>query len=263
MSSKEDVGNFFRGPFRVKATFIILLVGTVIYLLIVLSTHVQYIYIHNFIVFTLITAVLLYLYLFCFSSGKLHKIERLVFGPLVGLLMLFFTLYIFSFIHEMSHALVAISRGVPKLDFMVGFGKGEVYIPDPTSNLDKSMISIAGSFSVIIVNAIIIGVISTKNNLPFEIFLSIFLISGREILSEIEYWMISIINNSDDAAVFLSVNPSINPSWLYQLCYFVFKYLWIVLMLLLSYKIINKTVFLNIRLPDMNFDFFKQFNLVY
>lgn len=48
----------------------------------------------------------------------------------------------FAFIHEMGHALEAIFRGVPILDFVVSNdGSGHTRIPDSTFNSDKSMIS--------------------------------------------------------------------------------------------------------------------------
>lgn len=255
--SKKNLGYSFKSAFRPKNILILLIGSLVIYFLIVLATQIQFFFILTFILYTSIIGVLLYLYIKWLSSQERPIKNRLFLGLLLFWFILFFSNYKFAFIHEMGHALVANFRGVPILDFVVNDGgSGTVSIPDSTSNLDKSMISIAGSLGLIFVNAIIIIVIYSKNNLPFEIFLSIFFISGQKILNQIDYWMSSIINNNYDAGVFLSANPSTNPNWLHFVFNLAYIYGLIILILLFLYKTIIKTVaFLGEQIPDINFAF--------
>lgn len=255
MKIRENFGKSFRRTFQFKYLIALLIEVPIICLFFILSCHIRYIYIFFFILCTIIIGVLLtYIW---FYSQKHSKKERFIISLLSFGLLFLPILYILTFVHEMGHALVAIFRGIPIIDFIVNInGSGFVLTPLSTPNLDMIMISIAGSSSEIIFNVIIIGIIYTRKILPIEIFLTLFSISGYKILSQIGYWISGIIHNFGDAAVFLSVNPSVDPDRLLFVLYYAYFFVLLVVLLLFSYKLLTRAPFyLKEIFPDLRLNF--------
>lgn len=163
---------------------------------------------------------------------------KLIFGILLYFSIQWFVGYIFIFIHESSHALLAIYKGYPILDFEIFEpGRGYIKIPVYVPFAERSQIIIAGSLGSVILGFILIVLITIKRKIPMELFIPLYIIFLEKILSEIDYWVTGITSHNGDAWDFLIINHNMNPEWLFNICSFIFSLCSFILLILLFLKI--------------------------
>ena len=127
--------------------------------------------------------------------------------------------YIFTFMHEISHAIVAIFYRIEISDFVIIIGGtsyvGMSFLPygPKTSN-----ILIAGSIGVFLLGFFMIMLLMLKRGIKAEIFLPLFALISTAIIHNIDYWILGAINNFGDAWDFLLNNPLIDSFQLIHVC---------------------------------------------
>jgi hypothetical protein len=128
--------------------------------------------------------------------------------------------YIFTFIHEMSHAIVGIIYNFEIVDFIIDIdGTSYVRFAHIPYGPILSIISIWGSLGAIISGIIIIGILLLKKGIKLEVLLSIFGMILLILIWQIDYWIGGAINVTGDAQNFLLSNPYISSYQLAQICF--------------------------------------------
>jgi len=182
-----------------------------------------------------------------FTHSDIHKLSislKIILFLLVLCVIYIFNYYniislTFAFIHELGHAIVAISYNLEILEFVVEYPKSYVIIdPSYVNPTQVYYIAMAGSLSVIIVSTIIILWMIFNNKIKFEIFSAIFIVSVLPILDNILYWFYSIENNKGDFAYLKSIIPNISTELIYRSWINIGTFLSIILIYLFCFKII-------------------------
>jgi len=187
-------------------------------------------------------------------SHGLNIAGKLLVCLILGFLLYTPLKYLFSFTHEVSHAIVAIFYRIEISDFQINInGTSYVQFPYELYGPKASMVLIAGSLGVILLGFFMIILLFQNKTIKIEIFLPLMILISNAIISNIEYWIIGARDSIGDAWDFLQNNPSIDSFQLILVCTIIRNEIILVLILLFGVKI-----FLMIRkklydiLPDFS-----------
>ncbi len=127
--------------------------------------------------------------------------------------------YTFTFMHEISHTIVAIIYKIEISDFVINIGGTSyvelLFVPYGPK---ASNILIAGSMGAFLLGFFMILLILLKRGIKAEIFLPLFALISTAIIGSVEYWIWGAINGSGDAWDFLLNNPLIESFQLILAC---------------------------------------------
>lgn len=177
---------------------------------------------------------------------------------LLGILLTFFLsspfIYIFTFIHELGHAITALIYGVQVIEIsVISVGIGYTEFSTMASDSVMSQIFLAGSLGTIFFGIAFLLIIYRSKNTKLDGIISIYCLIGYVILLNIFYWRGSILVEKGDGWDFLTYNPQINPLWLVNLCGMLYWATLFCLILFLAGKIFyHLSYFLKKFFPDLS-----------
>ena len=167
---------------------------------------------------------------------------------LLGILLTFALsnplIYIFTFIHELSHAIIALIYGLQIIEINIsdaGIGNTEFSII--TSDSVMSQIFLTGSIGAIIFGIAFLFIIYKSKNMKLDGVISIYCLIGYVILTNIFYWFESVLVEKGDGWDFLIYNPQLDPLWLVSFCEILYWAALFCLILFLAAKIVSKLSF--------------------
>ena len=163
-------------------------------------------------------------------------------------------IYVFTFIHELSHAIVALVYGSQIIEINI-LGAGIGYTAFSIIESDRAMgnIFLAGSLGAIIFGIAFLIIIYRNKNMKLDGVISIYSLIGYIILGNVIYWRESILIKNGDGWDFLTYNPQLDPSWLVSLCETLYWAMLFCLILFLAVKIVYQLIsFLKKFFPDLS-----------
>ena len=177
---------------------------------------------------------------------------------LLGILLTFALsnplIYIFTFIHELSHAIIALIYGLQIIEINIsdaGIGNTEFSII--TSDSVMSQIFLAGSLGAIFFGIAFLFIIYRSKNMKLDGVISIYCLIGYVILTNIFYWRESVLVEKGDSWDFLIYNPQLEPFWLASFCEILYWAALFCLTLFLAAKIVSQlSSFLKKFFPDLS-----------
>ena len=161
--------------------------------------------------------------------------------------------YIFTVVHEFSHAITGLFSGVQIEKIRIlspreGFTEHSVL----SSNVIMSLFSIAGSMGEILFGSILLILIYRNKSMKLNVFIPIYCVIGYNIIYNPFYWLSSVYIGKGDAAAVLFYNPQISHHLLLAICIFVLSGLVLLLLFLLNRKIIHrKDLFMKNNYPEL------------
>ena len=162
----------------------------------------------------------------------------------LGILFLFLVgiplTYIFTVIHEFSHAITGLFSGIQieKIEIL-GLREGVTNHSILSSNIIMTLFSIAGSMGELLFGTILLILIYRNKSMKLIVFIPLFFVIGYNIIRNLLYWLTSVYIGKGDAAAVLFYNPQISPQLLLIVCSFVLS----VLLLLFWFLLKNKTFY--------------------
>lgn len=170
--------------------------------------------------------------------------------------------YIFTFMHEISHAIVLILYKIEIIDFVINI-EGTSYVRRPVLPYGPitSNIAIAGSIGALLLGFFMIILLMQRKGIRIEIFLPLLVMISNSILHNINYWISGAIDNFGDAKEFLLSNPFIDSFQLIQICSII-KYE--VILFLIIFFIFKTISMMRIRIYEIipDFSLAEQANLI-
>ena len=161
--------------------------------------------------------------------------------------------YIFTFIHEFSHAITGLFSGI-QIEKIRILGPREGYTNHSilSSNIIMSLFSIAGSMGEILFGSILLILIYRNKSMILNVFIPIYCVIGFNIIYNPLYWLSSVYIGKGDAAAVLFYNPQISHQLLLTICIFVLSGLILLLLFLLKRKIIHRRdLFMKNNYPEL------------
>ena len=181
-------------------------------------------------------------------------LTKLLLGILLAFALSYPLIYFFTFIHELSHAIIALIYGVPVIDINIsgaGIGYTEFYII--TSDNVMGQIFLAGSLGAIIFGIAFLIVICRNKNMKLDGVISIYCLIGYVILTNVLYWRESVLLKEGDGWDFLTYNPQLDPFWLVNFCEILYWATLFCLILFLAAKTFTQlSSFLKKFFPDLS-----------
>lgn len=161
--------------------------------------------------------------------------------------------YIFTVIHEFSHAITGLFSGIQIEKIRIlGLREGVTNHSILSSNVIMSLFSIAGSMGEILFGSILLIIIYRNKSMKLNVFIPIYCVIGYNITYFPLYWLSSVYIGKGDAAAVLFYNPQISPQVLLTICIIVFLVLVLLLWFLLKRKIIHrKDIFIKNNYPEL------------
>lgn len=161
-----------------------------------------------------------------------------IFLIFLGILEMFF-LYNLIFIHESSHTLMTIFTGNDPQGIYINVDYGGMSFSGTGGTpLERAFVVIAGSLGGVIFGFFGISY-AVKKRVPIELFIPLFLILGKEVLFEIDYWIRGISNKGSDAWVLSHSMGIITPDVLRIFTTSAYYIAIVLLSMILVYKIIK------------------------
>ena len=175
----------------------------------------------------------------------------------LGVLFIFFVgiplTYIFTVIHEFSHAIVGLFSGI-QIEKIRILGPREGYTNHSmlSSNVIMSLFSIAGSMGEILFESVLLILIYRNKSLKLKVFIPIYCVIAYNIIYNPLYWLSSVYKGKGDAAAVLFYNSQISHQLLLTICIIVLIGLILLLGFLLMRKIIHrKNLFMKNNHPEL------------
>lgn len=161
-----------------------------------------------------------------------------IFLIFLGILEMFF-LYNLIFIHESSHTLMTIFTGNDPQGIYINVDYGGMsFWGTGGTPLERAFVVIAGSLGGVLFGFFGISY-AVKKRVPIELFIPLFLILGKEVLFEIDYWIRGISNKGADAWVLSHSMGIITPDLLRIFTTSAYYIAIVLLGMILVYKIIK------------------------
>lgn len=162
--------------------------------------------------------------------------------------------YVFTFVHEISHALTAAALGGQVRNiFIYASGGGQIEYYSLAADYRRSLVSLAGSFGSIIFGLTLAIVIYRKKKMKLEVFVPIYLEIGQSILFQIMYWHNGVFQEFGDPWIFLRYVPQVYGLRLANFCVslycVVYFCLWLFLVIKIIFRIKN---FVKRYIPDLS-----------
>ena len=179
---------------------------------------------------------------------------KFLLGFWFGLALYFSLPYVFTFVHEVSHAITATAYGGQVLNiFIYASGGGLVeYISLPIY-YRRALVSLAGTFGSTIFGLSLAIVIYRKKKMKLEVFVPIYLQIGQSILYQIVYWRNGVLQEFGDPWHFLMYLPQVSGLWLANFCATLYYGVYFCLSLFLLIKIIFRiNNFVKKYIPDLS-----------
>ncbi len=193
------------------------------------------------------------------KSKKIWSYENVfyakcVLGVWFAIALYFSFHYVFTFVHEVSHALTAAALGGQVRNiFIYALGGGQIEYYSLAADYRRSLVSLAGSFGSIIFGLTLAIVIYRKKKMKLEVFVPIYLEIGQSILFQIMYWHNGIFQEFGDPWIFLRYVPQVDGLWLANFCVslycVVYFCLWLFLVIKIIFRIKN---FVKRYIPDLS-----------
>ena len=181
-------------------------------------------------------------------------LTKLLLGILLASCLTYPLIYVFTFIHELSHAIVALIYGAQIVEINIlsaGIGYTEFSIIESDSAMGN--IFLAGSLGAIIFGIAFLIIIYMNKNAKLDGFASIYSLIGYIILGNVLYWRESVLIKNGDGWDFLTYHPQLDPFWLVNYCETLYWATLFCLILFLAVKIIFQlTNFLKKFFPDLS-----------
>ncbi len=179
---------------------------------------------------------------------------RFFLGILLAVALFYPVIYLFTFIHEISHAIIALMYGAQVKEIIIlGAGIGYTKFSIIVSASAMSLIFLAGSLGGIFFGITFFLVIYRNKNMKLDGVVSIYCLIGYVILSNILYLRESVLLKKGDGWDFLTYNPQLDPFWLVNLCEMLYWATLFCLFLFFAVKIISQvSSFLNKFFPDLS-----------
>ena len=181
-------------------------------------------------------------------------LTKLLLGILSAFALSYPLIYIFTFIHELSHAITALIYGVQIIEInILGAGIGYIEFSIMASDSVMGQIFLAGSLGTIFFGIAFLIVIYRSKNTNLDGVISIYCLVGYVILTNVFYWRESVLLKEGDGWDFLSYNPQLTPLWLVNLCEILYWTTMFCLILFLAAKIFSQiSSFIKKFFPDLS-----------
>ena len=181
-----------------------------------------------------------YFYYKYLNTSEKENLRHKVANGFVFILLIIPLLYIFVFIHELSHAIAGIFFGYKIESIFLNYHSGYVTFSSSLKGLEGSIITIAGSLGLVITGLFIITILSQIRRIKPEYFLPLMGFISFSILDNIEYWVKGA--QGSDAWLFLQLNPSLDPNHLIFICALIKNIVYLFLIILFSYRRMNRNI---------------------
>ena len=161
--------------------------------------------------------------------------------------------YIFTVIHEFSHAITGLFSGIQieKIEIL-GLREGVTNHSILSSNVIMTLFSIAGSMGELLFGSILLILIYRNKSMRIQVFIPIYCVIGYNITCFPLYWLSSISIGKGDAAAVLFYNPQISLHLFLTIIIFVLSGLILLLLSFLNRKIIRrKDLFMKNNYPEL------------
>ncbi len=183
---------------------------------------------------------------------KLKKIWKYRYVFCIKLsLCVFFTIalaypltYIFTVIHEFSHAITGVAIGAQIESITIsGPREGQTDFSVTTSNLGLSLLTIAGSMGEVLVGSALLILIYRNKGIQLDVFIPTYCIISFNIVYNLLYWWSSVQIRKGDGWDFLTYNPQIPPLLLIAFSIVILLVLVIYLTIYFMHKIMPRIIF--------------------
>ncbi len=193
------------------------------------------------------------------KSKKIWSYENVFFAKcLLGFwfaIALYFSFpYVFTFVHEVSHAITAAANGGQVRSITIyGSNGGLVEYHSLGADYRRSLVCLAGTLGSAIFGLTLAIVIYRKKKMKLEVFVPIYLQIGHNILGEVVYWHNGVFQEFGDPWNFLRYLPQVDGSTLTNFCVLFYCGLYCCLVLFLIIKIVFRVKnFVNKYIPDLS-----------
>ncbi len=175
-------------------------------------------------------------------------------GFWLGIVLYFSLPYVFTFVHEISHAVTAAAYGGQVRSITIyAFGGGLVEYYSLPPDHRRSFVSLAGALGSTIFGLTLAIIIYRKKKMKLEVFVPIYIQIGRYILGEVIYWHNGVFQEFGDPWIFLRYVPQVDGLWLTNFCvlfyYAVYFCLWFFLTIKIVFRVKN---FVKKYIPDLS-----------
>lgn len=159
-------------------------------------------------------------YITSYLTNKDHRLGKdLLFSISFIILSICVFLYLFSWVHELSHAITAIFNGlrITNLEVYWPYGGKVTYYFDSIEAIKLRIVIIAGSIGSVLVTLTLNRIIYYYRSIKFSIFMPLFGVTGYWMYFELNYWISGIgywirgVDVVTDADLFLDITPNSNP----------------------------------------------------
>jgi len=176
--------------------------------------------------------------------GKGFLLSNLIACFCFFLICVFFFPYLSSWVHELSHFLLANLYGFENVQLEVYYPMGgnitfsmDPYLPFDDPRIEQlRMVLIAGSLGDTIFLLSLLFISSISKKIRFSLYIPIFLLTFFMITHEITYWITGMSVLGSDSYQFLNITPQISPNDLSILIICIFLLIIIAIALLVIWK---------------------------
>lgn len=181
-------------------------------------------------------------------------ITKFFLGLLLTIALFYPLMYIFTFFHELNHAITASIYGSQIIEInILGPGIGYTKFSIISSDSAMSHIFLAGSLGAIFFGIAFLLIIYRNKNMKLDGVISIYCLIGYVILLNILYLRESVLLKNGDGWDLLTYNPQIDSLWLINLCEVLYWIMLFCLILFLTVKIFSRLYsFIHKFIPDLS-----------
>lgn len=193
------------------------------------------------------------------KSKRIWKYENIINAKLgVGFLLVvaldFSFTYIFTFVHEISHAIATVVCGGQVHNIVITASEGGYIEYSLTAiGYGRSIVYFAGSFGSLLFGIFLLIAIYRKKKINLDVFAPIYFLTSLFIIGQVMYWHKGALQKYGDPWYFIKSLPQMSSLWLANFCVILFYGMIFCLTFFFVAKIVSRlNIFLKKYIPDLS-----------